>query len=83
MKVEITYFSDNGKYYSKGSFIFDKRKPLSDVWEHAENMLRKGDVRPGFIGYKRKFFHVLINVPNNKYDKPFIIPFIRKTVRRT
>lgn len=67
MKVQLTYFKDTGKYYSKGEYETEKEH-LHEIWDEVREMIRQG-TRPGLIKGCHEF-HTLVNVAGHIHEHP-------------
>lgn len=80
MKVLLTYFKPNGKYYSTGEYYHQdgteatvpRLTPLYEVWERVRAM-RNSQVLPGLMeGHSD--FAVLVDVPDHPHNHPLLLP---------
>ena len=72
MKIKITYFKDNGKYYSNGKYTTDD-KPFDDVCKQLREMFDKG-IRPGLVdGFE---FHAYCKIYTEHGPLPYL--YLRK-----
>ncbi len=71
MKVKLTYFKNDGKYYSTGEYE-TQWKEMYQIFEQVKKLaeLRK---LPGLIE-DHSYFHVLIDVPEHDNNHPHLIP---------
>ena len=70
MKVKLTYFKPNGKYYSSGNYMTTK-KDLYDIWEEVEHLQEQGRL-PDFGGSARHFI-ISVDIPGHQHEHPHLI----------
>lgn len=70
MKVQLTYFTSLGKYYSECEYETEK-KLLHEIWDEAEEMFKQRK-RPGLVD-GHSDFHVLINVTGHEHEHPHLM----------
>ena len=71
-KVELTYFTEDGKFFSKGEGETTKRL-IQQIRADWDRKIRHKGERPGFNYYHKGIFHVMLNVPEHRYNTPFLI----------
>jgi hypothetical protein len=70
MKVNLTYFKQTGKYYSKGSYETDKEH-LFQIFEEVRLMVQAGTL-PGLCRGCNEFI-VGIDVPDHPHNHPHLV----------
>lgn len=68
LKVVLTYFKPNGKYYSEGNYI-TKLKELHDIRDEVRNKRKEGKL-PEIQG---THWIVSVDVPDHRYNHPHLI----------
>jgi len=68
--ARLTYFRENGKYYSQAEVISHKNS-IYEIWEDIKNRL-KGENWPGLIN-RQIGWYVLIEVPGHPNNHPLLI----------
>jgi hypothetical protein len=79
--VKITYFLENGRYFTEGTYATEKHQ-LSLIWKEIEEKIITNENRPGFRLYKGKLFHALVEVPNHEYNRPYLIANVSRLYKR-
>lgn len=70
MKVELTYFKRNGKYYTHGNYETEEIG-LLEIWDEIKAMKADGK-QPGLVDGATEFI-VLVDVPDHPYRHPHLI----------
>lgn len=70
MKVHLTYFKQNGKYYSDGEYETQKGH-LFEIFEEVHKMLIARTC-PGLIAGHSDFI-VLVDVPKHPFNHPHLV----------
>jgi len=66
-KVDLTYFKENGKFYTEGNYFSDC-KHLHEIWDEVRYMTE----HPGLYG-KWKNGPILINVFDHPHEHPRLV----------
>ena len=69
MKVYLTYFKQNGKYYSDGHYETQKSS-LLDIWEEVRIMIRERKLPDLTEGHSE--FIVSVDVPEHEMNHPHL-----------
>lgn len=74
MKVELTYFTPTGKYYTNVSYDSELQadEPLFRFWEELRDKFNCGE-RPGLVDGTNDYFIVLVNVPGHVHEHPVLL----------
>lgn len=72
LRVKLTYFKKNGKFYDEGSFEVLNSIPLHTVWNRVREMRENGRL-PGLVEGAGREFMILVNVPGHPHEHPHII----------
>jgi len=70
VKVKLTYFKDNGKYYTEGEYN-TKLHALDDIWKEVRVMKKSGR-QAGLVDGCTEFI-VLVDVPRHPHRHPKLI----------
>lgn len=70
MRVELTYFKTNGKYYSSGDYK-TKKQHLWEIWEEVREMQKEKKL-PGLVDGHSEF-HITIDVPEHPHNHPHLV----------
>jgi len=74
LKVKLTYFKTNGKYYTKEEYTTSKCD-LYEIWEEVEAFQKQG-ILPGLFGGVSEFIILVdagIDIPKHVYEHPRLI----------
>ncbi len=70
MLIKLTYYKENGKYYSTGEYE-TRRDLLFEVWSEVRDMLEDGKL-PGLVDGHSPFI-ISVDAPDHPHNHPHLI----------